>query len=263
MQHPMRLAVLWVVAIAALTAMLLIDPIPQPLSYHGFADSRTLFGIPNFWNVISNVPFLLVGIAGVVIVVKGDYSGGLPSLRVAYGVFFAGVAAVCFGSGYYHLNPNNETLLWDRLPIAVAFMVFVAIVAGEHIDERLSRISVLPLMALGAYSVWYWGYTESIGKGDLRLYGLVQFLSLVLVVITFLLFPSRLSTMKYAWGMVGGYALAKIFESLDATIYSWGHVLSGHALKHFAAAAGMYCLVLALRRRTVAEATGESLVVSR
>src|SRR5262245_7519541 len=134
MQQPMRLAVLWIVAIAALAGMLLVDPIAQPLSYHDFADQRTIFGIPNFWHVISNVPFLFVGIAGVVTVARGGYSGGLPSLRVAYGVFFVGVAIVCFGSGYYHWSPSNETLVWDRLPIAVAFMVFVAIVVGEHID---------------------------------------------------------------------------------------------------------------------------------
>jgi hypothetical protein len=249
MQQPLRLAVLWAVAIAALIGMMLVDPIPQPLSYHGFADQRTLLGIQNFWNVISNVPFLFVGMAGVATVLRNDYPGGLPSLRVLYGVFFVGVALVCFGSGYYHLHPSNETLLWDRLPIAVAFMAFVAIVAGEHIDERLSRMSVLPLMALGAYSVWYWGYTETLGRGDLRLYGLVQFLSMTLVVLTFLLFPSRLSHMKYVWGMVGGYALAKVFEALDSAIYSFGHVMSGHALKHFAAAAGMYCFVLALKRR--------------
>ncbi len=33
-----------------------LDPIPQNPAYHAFADSGSWFGIPNTWNVISNVP---------------------------------------------------------------------------------------------------------------------------------------------------------------------------------------------------------------
>jgi hypothetical protein len=49
---------------ASLAILPLLPPIPQDPSYHQFADQRTLLGIPNFWNVVSNLPFVLVGAIG-------------------------------------------------------------------------------------------------------------------------------------------------------------------------------------------------------
>jgi len=247
----MKLAVLWGVAIVAIVGVAMLPPIAQPEAYHSFADTRTLLGVPNFWNVMSNVPFLIVGLLGVAEVIRGRYQGGLPSLRWRYGLFFVGIATVCFGSGYYHWTPSNQTLAWDRLPMAFAFMVFVSIVLAEHVNERVAKLVLLPLIAIGVFSVWYWDYTEELGRGDLRLYGLVQFLSLAVVAMIFWMFPSRLSGIGYLWAMFGGYALAKVLEELDGVIYAAGNVMSGHALKHMAAAAGMYCFLLALRRRVV------------
>jgi len=244
-------AALLLATLAAIVGGFMLPPIPQSLSYHHFADTRTLLDIPNFWNVMSNLPFLFVGVLGLVVVVRGVNLGGLPSLRTAYGAFFIGIAMVCFGSGYYHWSPSNATLAWDRLPIAVSFMIFVGIVVGEHINERVGRAIILPLVAVGIGSVWYWHYTEGLGRGDLRLYGLVQFLSLFVVAIIFVAFPSRLTGIGYLWSMFAGYAAAKVLESLDAVVFGWGELMSGHALKHVAAAAGMYCLVLALRHRRV------------
>jgi hypothetical protein len=255
LQRKTALAIIGTVCVAAIVGILFIPPIAQPLDYHEFADARTLFGVPNFWNVMSNVPFLLVGILGLVEVVRNKYAGGLPSQRFAYGVFFAGVAVVCLGSGYYHWSPSNATLAWDRLPMAVAFMAFVSIVVSEHIDEHVGKALLWPLIVVGVASVWYWDYTEALGRGDLRPYGLVQFLSLVVIALTWILIPSRLSGIGYLWAMFAGYALAKVLEEFDDRIFSvFGQHMSGHALKHTAAAAGMYCFVLALRRRRIAVA---------
>jgi hypothetical protein len=251
LSRTMKLAVLWGVAIIAIAVVAAMPPIAQPTEYHSFSDARTLLGIPHFWNVMSNVPFLLVGVLGLIEVVRGRYQGGLPSLRWIYGVFFVGIASVCLGSGYYHWAPSNQTLAWDRLPMAVAFTAFVSIVLAEHINERIAKLVLVPLIAVGVFSVWYWDYTEALGRGDLRLYGLVQFLSLMLIALTFWLFPSRLSGIGYLWAMFGGYALAKVLEELDPVIYAAGNVMSGHALKHMAAAAGMFCFLLALRKRVV------------
>jgi hypothetical protein len=248
----MKLAVLWGVVVLAFGAMAFVPPIAQPIDYHNFADTRTLLGIPNFWNVVSNIPFLVVGLIGLAVVVKGTYLGGLPALRMVYGVFFVGIALVCFGSGYYHWMPSNQTLAWDRLPMTIAFMAIVCVVIGEHINDRAAIWLLAPLLVLGVFSVWYWDYTETLGRGDLRLYGLVQFLSLILIALMFWLFPSRLSGMGYLWGMFAGYMLAKVLEEFDASVYAMlGNAMSGHALKHMAAAAGMYCFVLALSKRTV------------
>jgi len=246
------IAIIVLVSVAAIIAMAFVPPIPQPLDYHDFADTRRLFGAPNFWNVMSNVPFLFVGVAGLIEVLRNRYTGGLPSQRLAYGIFFFGVAAVCFGSGYYHWAPSNATLAWDRLPMSIAFMAFVSIVIAEHIDERIARLALWPLIVVGVLSVWYWDYTESLGRGDLRLYGLVQFLSLVVIALIWLTIPSKLTGIGYLWGMFAGYVLAKVLEEFDGSVFNvFGSQMSGHALKHMAAAAGMYCFVLALRRRVV------------
>lgn len=250
------LAILWGVCALAVAIVFLVPPVPQSSDYHNFVDARTLLSVPNFWNVISNVSFLVVGLIGVALVLRGDYGGGLPSLRVAYGIFFLGISAVCFGSGYYHWAPSNATLVWDRLPMSIAFMAFLSIVVGEHIDERVAKRSLLPLLAIGALSVWYWRYTEGMGHGDLRFYGLVQFLSLLLIALIWVLFPSQLTGIGYLWGMFAGYALAKILEEFDSPVYAaFGNKMSGHALKHFAAAAGMYSFVLALQRRRLRESS--------
>lgn len=245
----LHLGLLWLISCVVIVMVGVQPPIAQPAGYHDFSDQRTMFGVPHFWNVASNLPFLIVGLLGLAKVARGRYQGGLPSLRIAYGIFFVGVALVCFGSGYYHLAPSNETLAWDRLPMAIAFMAFVSIVIGEHINERVARLVLIPLIALGVFSVWYWDYTESLGRGDLRLYALVQFLSLLLIALIFWLFPSRLSGIGYLWAMFGGYALAKVLEELDGNIYALGQMMSGHALKHVAAAVGMYCFLVALQRR--------------
>lgn len=245
-----RLAILSAVCTVATIGMVFVPPIAQSTAYHRFADVRTIAGVPNFWNVVSNVPFFIVGLAGLIVLARRRDSGGLPSLRWPYGIFFVGVAAVCFGSGYYHWSPSNATLTWDRLPMAIAFMAFVAIVIGEQISERVAKVALLPLIALGAFAVWYWDYTERLGRGDLRLYGLVQFLSLAFTALTLMMFPSRLTGKGYLWAMFGGYGLAKVFEELDAQVFALlGEQMSGHALKHVAAALGMYALVLALQKR--------------
>ena len=255
-RRQLALAIIVALGAAALVGVLFVPPIAQSLDYHRFADTGACLGIPNFWNVVSNAPFLAVGVLGVVEVRTARYRGGLQSLRLAYGVFFAGVAAVSFGSGYYHWAPSNDTLAWDRLPMAIAFMAFLSIVIAEHFDERVGRALLWPFVAIGVASVLYWDYSEAIGRGDLRPYALVQFLSLIIIALIWGMVPSKLDRIGYLWAMFGGYALAKVLEEFDATVYaSLGGYMSGHALKHIAAAAGMFCFVLALRRRSVVGAS--------
>ena len=49
---------------ASLLGLLLLPPISQDQNYHDFADQRTILGIPHFWNVVSNLPFIVIGVAG-------------------------------------------------------------------------------------------------------------------------------------------------------------------------------------------------------
>jgi hypothetical protein len=51
-------------------ALLARPPIPQIQSYNDFADQHTILGIPNFYDVVSNVPFLIVGVLGLYAISK-------------------------------------------------------------------------------------------------------------------------------------------------------------------------------------------------
>lgn len=239
------------IACAAALGDVSLPAIPQDANYHGFADTGKYFGIPNFWNVASNLPFLLVGFVGVLATRQGQ--GGLPQLKAHYLVFFIGVFLTGIGSGYYHWEPNNETLFWDRLPMTIAFMALFSIVIGEHMDINASRWLLWPLIMVGIISVCYWQWTESIGKGDLRLYGLVQFLPMLIIPLTLVLLPSRFSSVRYLWWVVIAYGISKLLEYFDHELFRLLGFLGGHPLKHIAAALGAYAFCVALTHRTLAE----------
>ena len=241
-----RSSLLLLLLSAGVIAALLADPIAQDPAYHRFADRRTLLTVPNFLDVFSNLAFLVVGIVGLKSVARCE---DLGEASVAWRVFYAGVLLTAFGSGYYHLEPNNETLVWDRLPMTIAFMSFVAIVVGEYLSPRLgSRLLVLLLVA-GAGSVFYWGWTESLGHGDLRAYALVQFLPMLLIPLIVLLHRERSELGPYVASMIVFYIAAKLFEFFDAAVFAAGGIVSGHTLKHLCAAMAPACLLYALRQR--------------
>ncbi len=254
MRRSVKHSVLFGITAAAVALAYLQGPIPQDPSYHDFADQRTAFGVSNFWNVITNVPFVIVGMMGMAQIVRAKrISGGLPGLKMEYFAFFLGVFATGFGSMYYHLAPSNQTLLWDRIPMAIAFGAFFCAVVGEHISIPAGRNIFWPLIALGIGSVLYWYVTERNGSGDLRLYALVQYLPILLVPIIMILYKSNLTPAAYLWTACGAYAAAKFAESLDKSIYGAGYILSGHSVKHLAAAYGAFAFAIALRRRKTAE----------
>ena len=241
------------ITLLAMAAVFFVPPIPQDPNYHHFADQRQILGIPNFWNVVSNLPFVIVGLIGLQLVLRGPIAGGLPGLRPAYLVFFLGVALVAIGSGYYHLSPSNPTLLWDRLPITVSLMAFFSIIVGENIAGHLGRRMLWPLVFIGIVSVGYWNATEVRGNGDLRPYALVQFLPMVLIPVILVLFRSSLSKNGYIWAVLGAYAASKVVELQDEAVFRFLGVVSGHTLKHLFAAIGTYMFFLALKRRRVIE----------
>lgn len=242
-QFTWRHGLIGLMSVAAIAATTLHGPIAQEASYHQFADQRTLLGVPHLWNVLSNLPFVLVGALGLRSVWAGHSAGVLPPLRAAYLVFFVASALIGVGSAYYHLQPNNETLVWDRLPMTLAFMAFFCAVVGEHIHVRLGQRALLPLLIAGVCSVLWWKVS-----GDLRLYVLMQFLPIALTPLILLLFASRLSSVGYLWAVLGAYVLAKALEFLDAPIYE-ALGISGHSFKHVVAAGGVYIVWLAVAHR--------------
>ena len=227
-----------------------VEPIPQSLDYHNFADQRPLLGIPHCCDVLSNLPYLLVGLWGLWLLRAGSSRSRqpltvLPELMPAYYIFCVGVALVAFGSGYYHWQPNNGTLVWDRLPMTIAFMSLVAIVVAEFISVRTGQRLLWPLLVIGLASVVWWAWTESQGRGDLRFYGLVQFVPMLLIPLI-LWRPAlwggraRFSHTRGYWYLLLCYLLAKMFEHFDAEIYALlGETLSGHSAQHVISGVGV------------------------
>lgn len=228
---------------------------PQPLDYHDFADQRELLSVPHNLNVLSNALFLFVGLLGLGFL--GSQAGRNAFLesedRRPYILFSLGVALTAFGSGYYHLDPTNDRLMWDRLPMSVAFMALFAAVIGERINARAGRVLLFPFVAVGLVSVLYWHETEKVGAGDLRLYYFVQFFPMLALPLILLLFPSRYTRTGDLWAALGLYALAKAVEIYDGEIFAAVRIMSGHTLKHLLAAGGAFAVVHMIMKREVTQ----------
>ena len=109
---------------------------PQPLSYHAFADCRAIWSIPNFFNVVSNLPFLVGGVAGLAVIWNGGGRFIDRREQLPYLVFFLGALLTSLGSAYYHLAPDNPRLVWDRLPMTLGFAGLVSAALAERMDAR-------------------------------------------------------------------------------------------------------------------------------
>jgi hypothetical protein len=154
--------------VVSLAGLFLLPPLLQDQGYHRFADQRELFGIPNFWNVVSNLPFIAVGAAGL----------WRFHRHPATIVLFSGMMLTGFGSAYYHLDPNDASLVWDRLPMTLCFAAILAAVIDERVHARAGSIMLLPLLAIGVASILLWRWTD-----DLRLYAWTQFFTFFAVVV--------------------------------------------------------------------------------
>jgi len=219
---------------ASLVALLLLPPIPQDQEYHQFADKRSLLGVSSFWNVVSNTPFIAIGAIGL----------RQFSRDPAIVILFLGTLLTGFGSSYYHLDPSDRTLFWDRLPMAISFMAILAITIEERVDARAGAVLLWPLTAIGVLSLLLWRWT-----GDLRLYVWVQFFPCLALPLFFLAFPPKYSGTFYWLIAAALYALAKLFEFYDSAIYSAGSILSGHTLKHLAATAACVAILRYFQKR--------------
>ncbi len=256
--HRKRIALLCVITLIAGIAVAFVPRIPQPLDYHNFADRRTFLAIPNFLNVASNLPFLFVGLWGLWLTLKNQGAGPRPFVspleRWPYRILAAGVILTFLGSSYYHLAPDNARLVWDRLPMTLGFMSLLAAMVMERVSLRGGFIALGPLLVLGVVSVCAWYASELRGAGDLRFYLMVQFYTLILVLLLLWLFPARYTRGSDLVVAMGCYVLAKILEALDRPIFRLGKVVSGHTLKHLVAALGIYWIFrMVARRQPIAE----------
>lgn len=220
-----------------------MEPIPQDEAYHNFADNRSFLGIPNFWDVMSNLPMFFIGIYGFWISEK-NYSQrpDIVSKTLPF-VLCLGIFSASFGSAYYHWAPDNQTLVWDRLPMTLMFMPLFSLLIYDFIGKKEGTIAYYITIPLGIFSVLYWQYTESIGQGDLRFYVFVQFFPMLAVPFVLWLFPKKVTYIKYIWLVLVWYILAKIAEYLDVAIFEFLGFWSGHTIKHLTASVALIYVI--------------------
>lgn len=243
---------LWGYGLILLMVAMIMPPVAQSQLYHAFADQHSFLGIPNFWDVVSNLPFLLIGAAGIIFLRQDkqrDRKTDSTSVHSAYQLVFLSTLLVFPGSAYYHWSPDNISLLWDRLPIAIGMMALLAAVLLERIPLKRPNLLLIIFVSLGAASVVYWYWSEQQGAGNLNYYIAVQFGALLLVALLVGFYSSRYSRAHDLYGVLGWYGLAKIAEIFDEPIYQISGIVSGHTLKHLLAAMGVYWLIRMLRLR--------------
>jgi hypothetical protein len=252
---PRRAALLLAGLTAVVAALAWLAPrTAQPLSYHRFADQRSWLGIPNFGDVVSNLAFAVFGVWGLWFLSRLSlHETGTRFAerreRWFYVVVFFGMLLTAAGSSYYHWSPDNDRLVWDRLPMTIVFMSLVAAMIAERISLRAALWLWPMLLAVGVLSVLQWHWSEQAGHGDLRLYAAVQVYA-VLVLLLVLFLPARYTRSADLGVVVGFYVLAKLLETFDKQVFALGHVVSGHTLKHIAAGfAGLWILRMLERRR--------------
>jgi hypothetical protein len=240
--------------VLAIAATFSSPPVLQDPAYNHFADHRTFLGIPNFFDVVSNAPLFFVGLLGLTFVLRRIAQTSQTAFATdhevwSYVALFAGVTLSGFGSAYYHLAPGDNRLVWDRLPMTIIFMSFLAATISERISTRAGFLLLPILLSVGIASIIYWHVTELRGSGDLRVYLDVQYYTTAAIPHIAILFPSRYTRGRIVFTVFAVYVFAKVFELLDGAVYSLGHVVSGHVIKHIIAAVASLLILDMLRRR--------------
>jgi hypothetical protein len=222
--------------VAAVVAMVWYGRVPQLAHYHEFADTRAWMGVPNAADVLSNIPFALVGAWMLAGLWTPSARERLGPAWASYAVFALAILATAFGSGYYHWAPGNARLVWDRLPIALASAGLLgAVHARTHEVPRPALLPALVVVAVG--SVAWWSWTDSLGADDLRPYLLLQGALLVVIPLWQWLGGTPRPERFAFWVAIALYAAAKLAEVADVRIFhATEGFMSGHTLKHLLSA---------------------------
>lgn len=237
----------------AVTCIILtrIPKMTQAQSYHNFADTRTVVGIPNFADVASNLGFFLSGLLTVYVASQTDLDSKL--------IFAFGVSQMllCFASAYYHWRPCDFGLAVDRLGMSLVFALALILWLSDRdcsIVMNAQLVTLLVAICVGGCLAWM--LSNSKGDGDLRPYGLSQYFPLATLLVFMLFYKSKYKAQDWiAWVAIAMIALSKVPEIQDAHLFEKsGEFMSGHTLKHYVAAFGLACFAAYLLNRSTATA---------
>jgi hypothetical protein len=213
-----------------------LGPMTQTQHYHNFVDKRSFLAVPNFGDVMSNLSFLLSGIFTMIVAFKNPIDSNL--------VFWFGASQVilALASAFYHLKPNDFGLGVDRLGMSICFALALAVtLADRNCNANVTLPAVLVLLAISCAGPLYWMLTNSKGNGDLRLYGVSQYVFLIGIALALLLYRSKHKSQDWiAWMGFLFFFLSKVPEIMDSDIFvQTEEFMSGHTLKHYVAGASL------------------------
>ena len=221
-------------------------PIPQPQDYHDFADDREFIGIPNALDVMSNLVIIYPGIVGLAFVHERRKNPQVPDDETSIHItLFAGMILTFAGSVWFHLDPNDSTMLWDRLGMSIIIGSCISLIINDLWDRGLAGKIHIPIIVASIISVVWWPVFD-----DLRVYFIVKHHPFILFPIL-VVFGTKLydKISGYYWGL-SMFVLATIFEFEDEAIFQITGFISGHTLKHIAAGIGLWFLMVMIRDRT-------------
>ncbi|CAJ1973535.1 unnamed protein product [Sphenostylis stenocarpa] len=203
--------------------------IPRSPKHHQFVDMRNLLGVPNTLNVITNFPFLVVGVLGLVLAIEGGFFNISSRGEVwTWALFYAGIAGVAFGSAYYHLKPDDHRVLWDTLPMMVAFSSLFSCLVVERFGQRTGLCCVFALIVAAFLCVVY----ERI-YNDIRFCVTFQLILPLAIPVIAVMYRSKYTHSRYWFLSTGIYLLAKFEGITDKKIYHVNnYIISGHSLEH-------------------------------
>jgi len=239
-----RAYVLALVGVVLLVLACVLPSFAQPPGYHDFADKRAWLGIPNYGDVASNAMFLLVGLVGLFAIRTPAVRAMEQASRHAYGLMYLGLVFTAIGSAYYHWAPSDTRLVWDRLPMTVVFMPLLVATCAERLRWR-SDVPLLALTLLGVASVVYWKLSD-----NLLPYLLAQGGAILLILLALVLLPTPWTDRRLLYPALACYVVAFVCEKLDVQIFRLTTgIVSGHTIKHLAAAATFYFILSMLRQQ--------------
>jgi hypothetical protein len=172
-----------------------------------------------------------------------------PTQGLVFNFFCLSCIALGFGSAYYHINPNNTTLIADRATMVLGFaVIFFDTCIQYYIFRKTDVCSKFAVTVLLFFmSVIYWAKS-----GRLEPYVFVQFFSMFVIIIVALRnYKNTKPTHLLLMGLF--YFLAKIFEYEDHQIFTLTNCVSGHTLKHIAYAFSLYFFGQGLHQISVTE----------
>lgn len=231
---------------ALLSLAVALPPMAQPAHLHDFADQRLLWGIPCAFDVLSNLPFAIAGVLGLLALRRLPADGVPPPQRAAAALFFAGLLVTAAGSAWYHLSPDDPGLAIDRAAMAVAFAGLLGLLAATRVSDRAGWGLSCALLVLGPASAWTW-----YASGNVVPWAVVQFGGIALVLLVLAVTRPLPGALHVRWAMVLlAYGAAKLLEVNDLPVFeASGELLSGHTLKHVVAAFAAWPVIAAVAAR--------------